>query len=57
MHIHVSGAHGEAKFWLEPEVALARNHGFTKRQLRDIQQVVRNREDEFRSAWLDHFGR
>ena len=37
MHIHVSSAHGEAKFWLEPEVALARNYRFTNRQLREVE--------------------
>ncbi len=27
MHVHVSANTGEAKFWLEPEIALAVNHG------------------------------
>jgi hypothetical protein len=27
MHVHVSTADGEAKFWLEPEIELAANYG------------------------------
>jgi hypothetical protein len=26
LHIHVESADGEAKFWLEPKIELARNH-------------------------------
>jgi predicted deacetylase len=28
MHIHVVKAEHEAKFWLEPEIEMAENHGF-----------------------------
>ena len=27
MHVHVQSPDGEAKFWLEPTIALAHNHG------------------------------
>ena len=27
MHVHVQSPDGEAKFWLEPEIALAQNQG------------------------------
>lgn len=33
MHVHVFSGDGEAKYWLEPEVKLARNHGFSTVQL------------------------
>jgi len=26
MHIHIISGNGEAKFWLEPQIALARNY-------------------------------
>ena len=29
MHVHVTSNNGEAKFWLEPEIALAVNHGLS----------------------------
>jgi len=36
IHIHVTSPQGEAKFWLTPDVSLARNYGFTEHQLADI---------------------
>ncbi len=30
MHIHVVSNEGEAKYWIEPEVELARSHGLSK---------------------------
>ncbi len=54
MHVHVSCADGEAKFWLEPAVALAQNHGLSDRQIRDAQ--IEAHLDECRSSWKAHFG-
>jgi len=34
MHVHIYCGNGEAKFWLEPEIELARNHGLSKKQLK-----------------------
>jgi hypothetical protein len=56
MHVHVSCGDGEAKFWLEPAVALAQNHGLSDRQLRDAQVLVEARIDECRNSWKAHFG-
>jgi uncharacterized protein DUF4160 len=55
MHIHVQSANGEAKFWLEPVIELARNHGLDDRDLRRIEAVIERREDEIRDAWDKHF--
>ncbi|MGH9338284.1 MAG: DUF4160 domain-containing protein [Acidobacteriota bacterium] len=33
LHVHVHGAKGEAKFWLEPGIELAQNYGLSDRQL------------------------
>lgn len=57
MHVHVLGEEGEAKIWLDPEIELARNHGFPDRTLQTAFDLVREREDEIRQAWHDHFGR
>ena len=32
MHVHIVSGDGEAKFWLEPEIALARNYYYNRRQ-------------------------
>jgi hypothetical protein len=53
--VHVVSGDGEAKFWLEPEVALARNHGLRGAQLRRIQSIVEPHYDELIAAWDSHF--
>ena len=56
-HVHVQHAAGQAKFWLEPEVALAQNYGLSDRQLATALRLVRKHKDEIRAAWQSHFGR
>lgn len=56
-HIHVSCGSAEAKFWLEPTVALAQNQGLTDRQLRDARALVEAHFDECLNSWKAHFGR
>ena len=55
MHIHVTCPEGEAKFWLEPVVALANYQHLNPRQLSDIQKLVEEHKDEIRKAWNKHF--
>jgi hypothetical protein len=54
-HVHVECSDGEAKFWLEPEVDLARNHGLSPVQLAQVKRLVEERHDEIRNAWHRHF--
>ncbi len=56
MHIHVRSPDGEAKFWLEPEIELARNHRLSDVQLRQIRSIVEAHKDEIIRAWNQHFG-
>ncbi|MGD9729976.1 MAG: DUF4160 domain-containing protein [Nitrospiraceae bacterium] len=56
MHIHVQGADGEAKFWLEPTVELAQNFGLSDRQLRSVRMLIEAHSNELRAAWSRHFG-
>lgn len=55
MHVHVSSADGEAKFWIEPLVALADATGLGHRELRELQDVVEEHRDEIEKAWKAHF--
>lgn len=57
MHVHVHCEAGEAKFWLEPQIELARNHRLSRKQLRETEGIVEEHFDELTSAWADHFGR
>ena len=57
MHIHVNCGHGEAKFWIQPDIMLAKNFGLTEPELRLLRGVIEERIDEIKSAWCAHFGR
>ncbi len=56
MHVHVTASEGEAKYRLEPNIELARNHKLSRAQLKEIGQIIEVHHDEFRSVWKDHFG-
>jgi hypothetical protein len=56
MHIHVDSSEGEAKFWIEPEIELARSHGLPERELTRLRKLVEEHEDVIRTAWNKHFG-
>jgi hypothetical protein len=56
MHVHVQCADGEAKFWLEPAIELAKNYRLTDRQIGSIRVLIEVHANEFRSAWTKHFG-
>ena len=56
MHVHVQAEDGEAKFWLEPGVELARNHGLPAAALSELQRMIEDRFDEIVNAWRRHFG-
>ncbi len=55
MHVHVSCPDGEAKFWLEPILALATHTGLTARELSRMQQEVEKHHGEIVRAWRAHF--
>ncbi len=56
MHVHVNAENGEAKFWIEPEIKLAVNHGLPDHDLNTISGILQERVDEIREAWNRHFG-
>ena len=56
IHIHVIGQTGEAKFWIEPQIQLARNHGLNDATINRAVRLIEEREDEIRAAWQRHFG-
>jgi hypothetical protein len=56
-HVHVQHVEGEAKFWLEPEIAVAHNYGLSATRLSTARRLVQEHHDEIRAAWKTHFGR
>ena len=57
IHVHVESADGEAKFWLEPEIVIARSYGLSKKQEAIIGRIVKERKDDITKAWEKHFRR
>ena len=57
VHVHVEGPSGEAKIWLEPGIEMAENHGLSQREVTRALRLVREHEEEIRTAWQAHFGR
>ena len=56
MHVHVVSGDGEAKFWLEPEIELAKNYHYSRVQLKEIETLIEEHLDELINAWRSHFG-
>ena len=56
VHIHAESSDGEAKFWLYPDVKVARSAGFSRRQLAELAGQVSQHREEIERAWHEHFG-
>ena len=54
-HVHVVCTDGEAKYWLYPEIELARNHGLSRSRLKEIEGIIEVHYEEFKGAWAEHF--
>ncbi len=48
MHVHCES--GEVKFWLEPELQLAYNHGLRRAKLKQIEHIIEEHFNELVSA-------
>lgn len=55
MRVHVISPGGEAKFWLVPAVALARNYRLTGAELREVERIIEVHYDDIVAAWRRHF--
>ncbi len=40
-----------AKFWLDPDVSLEENFGFSRKELRDIERIIRDNLEKLRNEW------
>ena len=57
MHIHVLYGSKEAKFWLEPQVELAKNSGVPEHKLSEIKKIVEKYADSFKEQFRQHIGK
>ncbi len=49
--MHIDRAHMSCKFWLDPDVSLAENYGFNRRELREIERLAREYLERLRNEW------
>ena len=40
IHVHIISGDGEAKYWLEPDIALAKSHAYSGTQLTQIESIL-----------------
>ncbi len=50
-HIHIDRESSSAKFWLDPEVILAENYGYNRKELREIERLVKQHVERLRNEW------
>lgn len=53
-HIHVDRDNQTCKFWLEP-ITLARNLGFSPKELRTIEGLVIEHSQQILETWHEYF--
>jgi hypothetical protein len=52
---HVAHPDGEAKFWLQPTIELAKHSGLSARQIGEAQRIVDAHVVEITDAWHKYF--
>ena len=50
-HMHVDRENKSAKFWLEPDVVLAVNYGFSRQELRAIERIINENKARLIDEW------
>ncbi len=47
--MHIDREQMSAKFWLDPDVSLAENYGYGRKELRDIERLTRENLETLRN--------
>jgi hypothetical protein len=55
IHVHVLSSDGEANFWIDPIVSLAKSIGYSAKELSKIQKLIVEHKDEIKHSWKKHF--
>jgi hypothetical protein len=53
-HVHVERDYCEAKFWLDP-VRLARSHGFAASEIKKIEKLIVENQQDLLDRWNEFF--
>jgi hypothetical protein len=54
-HVHVLKGSASAKFWLTPEIRVARSDGFEPKTLRQLGKVIEDNKELIERTWNDYF--
>jgi hypothetical protein len=50
-HMHVDRENMSAKIWLDPVVSLVENHGYSRRELREIEKIATENLEKLQNEW------
>ncbi len=51
MHIHVQTPDGEAKFWMEPKIELAKTIGLKPKELGKLREIIEKHQEIIINEW------
>ncbi|WP_372946823.1 DUF4160 domain-containing protein [Mariniphaga sp.] len=55
MHIHITKADANGKVWLEPIIETAYFYGFTSKQQKEIEEIIKENSDYLKRMWDEYF--
>ena len=50
-HIHIDRENTSAKFWLDVDVSLVENYGYSRKELRENERLVKDNREHFIYEW------
>jgi len=56
IHVHVRRENDEAKVWIEPQIRLERQRGFSNKEINVILRLVAEYREQLTGAWHEYFG-
>ncbi len=57
LHIHVRKGEAVAKFWLEPEPAVASSYALSSSELKELLEISIENKQKIRRFWDEHFSK
>jgi hypothetical protein len=55
-HVHIRKGEATAKFWLVPEIRLAKAYAMSSQELKQLEDVVFQNSEKIREKWNEYFG-
>ena len=55
-HMHVDREKLSAKLWLDPDVRIAENLGYSRQELRELERIARQHSELLRGKWDEFCG-